>query len=112
MRTVTRMARRMALVVAAVWMVCAGRGNAQATYYYDNNSGTNGFGTAGGTWAATTPGPQPGWTTDGTGATVPGSVTTGTGDSLNFGNGATGLAGGTITISGGCDFISLMDSCG
>lgn len=71
-----------------------------ATYYFDNNSNTPGFGTAGGTWAAPTAGPMPGWTTDGTGATVPGSVTTTTSDPINFGNGATGLGAGTITLSG------------
>ena len=71
-----------------------------ATYYYDNDSDTNGFGTAGGIWAAPTPGPIPGWTTDATGASVPGSVTTTTSDPINFGNGATGLGAGTITLSG------------
>ncbi len=71
-----------------------------ATYYYDNDSSTPGFGTAGGTWAAPTPGPIPGWTTDASGSSVPGSVSTGTGDTLNFGNGATGLGAGTITMSG------------
>lgn len=70
------------------------------TYYYDNDSSTAGFGTAGGTWAAPTPGPIPGWTTDGTGASVPGSVTTAISDLINFGNGATGLGAGTITLSG------------
>jgi len=71
-----------------------------ATYYYDNDSSTAGFGTAGGTWAAPTPGPIPGWTTDATGASIPASITTLTTDTLNFGNGATGLAAGTITLSG------------
>src|ERR1035437_2453322 len=70
------------------------------TYYYDNDSSTNGFGTAGGAWEAPTPGPIPGWTTDATGASVPGSITTTTSDPINFGNGATGLGAGTITLSG------------
>ena len=74
---------------------------AQATpYYYDNNSDTAGFGTAGGTWAAPTPGATPGWSTSAAGDAFPGSVTTTTGDVLNFGNGATGLGAGTITVSG------------
>lgn len=70
------------------------------TYYYDNDSDTAGFGTAGGIWQALTPGPIPGWTTDPTGASIPGSITTTTNDPINFGNGATGLGAGTITLSG------------
>ncbi|MCX6997949.1 MAG: autotransporter-associated beta strand repeat-containing protein, partial [Kiritimatiellaeota bacterium] len=92
---------RLMLAVAAV-MLAAGtpeRAGA-ATYYYDNDSDTNGFGTAGGTWAAPTPGPTPGWTTSTDGTAVPGSVTTTTSDPVNFGNGATGLGAGTITLSG------------
>ena len=76
-------------------------GSAQAaTYYYDNDSNTAGFGTAGGTWAAPTPGSAPGWTTNSAGTSIPGSVTTTTNDTLNFGNGSTGLEAGTITVSG------------
>ncbi len=70
-----------------------------ATYYYDNDSSTPGFGMAGGIWAAPTAGPIPGWTTDPTGASIPGSVTTSTSDPINFGNGATGLGAGTVTLS-------------
>jgi fibronectin-binding autotransporter adhesin len=69
-----------------------------ATYYWDNNGTTAGFGTAGGTWAAPTASQ---WSTDGTGVAAPGaSITSGTGDAINFGNGATGLAAGTVTVSG------------
>lgn len=71
-----------------------------ATYYFDNDSSTPGFGTAGGVWAAPTLGPIPGWTTSPTGVNVPGSITTLTTDPINFGNGATGLGAGTITLSG------------
>ena len=71
-----------------------------ATYYYDNNSSTAGFGTGGGTWAAPTPGPTPGWSTSATGVLVPGSITTGTADTLNFGTATDGLVAGTITVSG------------
>ncbi|HEX7261060.1 MAG TPA: hypothetical protein VF258_04540, partial [Luteolibacter sp.] len=72
-----------------------------ATYYWDNDGTTAGFGTATGTWAAPTTGSaSQGWSTDGTGGTLPGSVTTATTDITNFGNGATGLASGTITVSG------------
>jgi hypothetical protein len=71
------------------------------TYYWDNNGTTAGFGTATGTWAAPTTGSATqGWSTSTTGVLVPGSVTTATTDTVNFGNGATGLAAGTITVSG------------
>ena len=73
---------------------------AAGTYYWDANGTNAGFGTASGAWAAPTPGPTVGWSTDGTGASAIGSVTTATTDALNFGNGATGLAAGTITLSG------------
>jgi len=69
-----------------------------ATYYWDNNGTTAGFGTAGGIWAAPTVSL---WSlsTDGTG--IPeASITTATTDLLNFGNGAIGLGTNTITVSG------------
>jgi autotransporter-associated beta strand protein len=72
-----------------------------ATYYWDNNGTTAGFGTASGTWAAPTPGSATeGWSTDGTGLTLPGNVTTTTADTINFGYYGLGLALGTITVTG------------
>ena len=74
-----------------------------ATYYWDNNGTTAGFGTATGTWAAPTTGDSTqGWSTSSTGVLVPGNITTATVDLLNFGTGTTslGLAAGTITVSG------------
>ena len=69
-------------------------------YYWDNVAGA-GFGTAGGTWSATTAGPIPGWNTDSTGTAAPGSVTTATTDtSENFGSPTAALAAGTVTVSG------------
>lgn len=69
-----------------------------ATYYWDNNSTTAGYGTAGGTWTVPTVSL---WSTSNNGTGTPGaSITTSTGDTLNFGNGATGLGAGTITVSG------------
>jgi|GEM_PF-1814313 len=85
---------------------------AAATYYFDNDSSTPGFGTAGGLWAAPTPGPIPGWTTDATGASIPGSVTTLLTDTLNFGNGATGLGAGTVTLSGALSSSNLIFAAG
>jgi len=81
--------------------------SAQAiVYYWDDNAATAGFGTAGastGTWAAPTAGPTAGWSLSATGANAFTSFLTGSGDTLNFGNGATGLAAGTITVSGTVD---------
>ena len=69
--------------------------------YWDNNGTMAGFGTAAGTWAAPTTGSATqGWGTSATGVVVPVSVTTATNDAINFGNGATGLAARTITVSG------------
>ena len=66
-----------------------------ATYYWDVNAGATGFGTASGTWGSSAY-----WNTDGTGAFSGTTATsTGTGDTVNFGNGATGLGVGTITIT-------------
>lgn len=70
---------------------------AAGPYYWDNLAGA-GFGSAGGTWSATTAGPIPGWNTDSTGALAPSSVTTGTGDALNFGSATDNLGAGTITV--------------
>gem|GEM_PF-2274866 len=65
------------------------------TYYWDVNDAAAGFGTANGAWGSNTF-----WSTDGTGASVPSVLTTTTSDSLNFGNGATGLGAGTIGLDG------------
>jgi len=73
---------------------------AAATYYWDNLAGA-GFGTAGGIWSSGGNTGIPGWSTDSTAAADPsGSITTTTGDALNFGSGTAGLAAGTVTISG------------
>lgn len=73
-----------------------------ATYYWDNNGTAAGFGTAGGTWADPT---LSQWSTSAAGTATPGaSITTlstnATTDAVNFGNTGTGLASGTITVSG------------
>ena len=69
-----------------------------ADYYWDNNDNTAGFGTAGGTWLNPTPGGTTGWSTDSTGASAIGSVTTATADTLFFGTDTVGLATGTVDI--------------
>jgi autotransporter-associated beta strand protein len=72
-------------------------------YYWDNNGSTDGFGTAGGTWAApTTNNSTQGWSTAVTGnATLSGTTTTSSisaGDVTYFGTTDYGLGGGTITV--------------
>lgn len=69
-----------------------------AIVYWDNNGTNPGFGSAGGTWATPTVS-QWSASTDGTGTPSASLTTTGS-DALNFGNGATGLGAGTITVSG------------
>ncbi len=69
---------------------------AQATpYYWDTNDTTPGFGTASGTW-----GTSSFWSTDAAGSATTSAISTTTADSINFGNGATGLGAGTITVNG------------
>lgn len=104
----------LAAAVTALVVVSAPQWAEAATYYYDTDSDTPGFGTAGGIWATPTPGPIPGWTTDATGASVPGSVTTTISDPINFGNGATGLGAGTISLSGAlsCGNITFASGSG
>ena len=100
MKTIIHLASAVLSVFAVLATALAPQESSAATYYYDNDSSTPGFGTAGGTWAAPTPGPIPGWTTDATGSSIPGSISTTTSDPINFGNGATGLGAGTVTLSG------------
>lgn len=97
-----RVMNRAAIVFGAILLGVALCGTAgAATYYWDNDGATAGFGTASGTWAAPTTGDSTqGWSTNSGGTVVPGNVTTGTADVLNFGNGATGLGSGTISVSG------------
>ena len=93
------------LVLSALTLLAVPSAQA-AVYYWDDDAATAGFGTAGastGTWAAPTAGPTAGWSLSATGANAFAVFTTGSGDTLNFGNGATGLAAGTITVSGTVD---------
>jgi autotransporter-associated beta strand protein len=73
-----------------------------ATYYWDSNDSTAGFGTAQGTWAApTTNDATQGWSLSSAGTNVmSGTMNTTAADTLWFGTNTTGLAEGTITVSG------------
>jgi fibronectin-binding autotransporter adhesin len=73
-----------------------------ATYYWDTNDSTAGFGTAGGTWAApTTNNSTQGWSTNSAGtASLSGTTTTTQADNLYFGTASSPLSAGTVTVSG------------
>lgn len=89
------------IFAAAVLMHFATPSVSAIDYYWDNDGATAGFGTAAGTWAAPTTGnASQGWSTSTTGELLPGDVTTTSADAVLFGNGATGLGAGTITVSG------------
>jgi autotransporter-associated beta strand protein len=93
------------LALAGSSLLAISSANAQATYYWDGNNDTTGYGTAGGTWANPTTGTlTSGWTTaiNGDVDIVGNSITTNTSDTLTFGRVSTGfsLATGTITVSG------------
>lgn len=94
------------LALAGVSLLAISSASA-ATYYWDGNNNTAGFGTASGTWAAPTAGTlTSGWSTSATGVVAidGNSITTlntnPNTDAVNFGNGATGLGAGTITVDG------------
>jgi autotransporter-associated beta strand protein len=84
-----------AVAVGFGWLIPVRQAQAN-TYYWDNNSSTAGFGTAGGNWTGTS---DANWTTDLTGASTPVGATTTTADTLNFGTTANVLAAGTITVT-------------
>lgn len=93
--------RLLVCVMALAVVMAAGWAQAAGPYYWDNNGATAGFGTAAGTWAVPTTGTvSQGWSTDGTGGTLPVDQTTTYSDVLHFGNGTAGLALGTITVGG------------
>ncbi|MEI8292833.1 MAG: autotransporter-associated beta strand repeat-containing protein [bacterium] len=91
-----------------------------ATYYWDNNDSTAGFGTASGTWAApTTNDATQGWSSSSNGTSALSGTTTTLGtnattDALFFGTNTSGLASGTITVSGtvGAGYITVGSQSG
>lgn len=65
-----------------------------ATYFYDRNGATAGFGTLTGNWSDAT------WSTNGAGTATPGSATFTTADIASFGGTSNTATAGTVTISG------------
>lgn len=99
--------RNRPLATAAFVLAIAAPSVQAITYYWDQNGTTTGFGTATGTWTDPT---VSRWSTSSAGTGTPGaSITTTTGDALNFGTDATGggLATGTITVTGTVNAASL-----
>jgi len=84
-------------LTSAIAAMLATRAAQADTYYSDNTSPieTASFGTAGGTWGSTAF-----WSTSNAGTTTPGILNTTISDDLNFGHLSTGLAAGTVTVSG------------
>ena len=77
-----------------------------ATYYWDEDQATAGFGTAAGTWAAPT---VDKWSLDATGlSTAEASYTTVNGDSLYFGTDTVALGSGTIAVTGTVTATQLL----
>jgi len=80
------------VLFVAVLVLAAGDLQA-ATYYWDTNGATAGFGTASGTW-----GTSAYWSTSSAGTDVPTAAVTATGDTINFGYTTTGLGTGTVSV--------------
>ena len=77
-----------------------------ATYYWDEDQATAGFGTAAGTWEAPT---ADKWSSDATGvSTAVASYTTVNGDSLYFGTDTVALGSGTIAVTGTVTATQLL----
>ena len=114
MKKPNRFQVRLSPIFAAALLIHFTASSASAVpYYWDNDGATAGFGTATGTWAVPTTGDATqGWSTDATGATLPASVTTTTADTLNFGNTATGLATGSITVTDTVDANTMTFASG
>jgi len=82
--------------------------SAQAVaYYWDTDGTTAGFGTASGTW-----GTSQFWSTNTAGTAAPTVINPLVADTLNFGNGATGLAAGTINVGATATGTSLTFASG
>ena len=112
-KTNTRIAFPLASAIAAL---LAASHTQAATFYWDDNGSTVGFGNAtGGAWSEdNTSASSPGtgrWTTgsDGTVAGSPTQATANT-DAFNFGSPTHGLGAGTITVSGTVNMGSLTYS--
>ena len=94
-------------------IVAAASQSQAATFYWDNNGTSAGFGNAGGTWAedSTSGGTSARWKTDPYGL-VSGSATqaTGNADIFHFGTNTLGLGAGTITVSNSNGVVNMGDT--
>jgi fibronectin-binding autotransporter adhesin len=101
-KSIMKLSKSLVILAAASAVGALGSAHA-ATWYWDADDSTAGFGTAGGTWAAPTDAGAIGWSDDSTGASAIGSVTTNTSDTLYFGTDSLGLASGSVAVSGAVD---------
>lgn len=110
------LARRIsALFASGAFLAFGFTPEAYAQRYWDGNDNAAGFGAASGTWAVPTAGTTTaGWSASAAGTDVVDSTnyTTLITDTLNFGNGATGLGAGTIAVSGTVDAANLTFASG
>lgn len=95
------------LILAVVGSSLFAISTASAQLYWDTDGSTAGFGTASGTW-----GVDAFWNTSNTGGAGTFSAATTTSSLTNFGNGATGLAAGTINVDGTVDSGNMTFSSG
>ena len=97
---IDRACMTIAFSLAATMVISSPTPALAATWYWDANGSTAGFGTAGGTWTTTTSG-TPGWSSSSAGtANTATPVTTGTDDRVQFGTASAGLSAGAIIVSG------------
>ncbi len=110
LRADRRHAYRLACLVWALTLVSSvGSSVDAATYYWDTNGVTAGFGTASGTWD-TAPSGSAFFSTSSAGTATTTTATTTTADSLNFGSATNGLNPGTVTVSGNQTINNLTSS--
>jgi hypothetical protein len=104
-RTQSFLTATLVVAVATLLHFTAPSALAAGTYYWDCNDGTNGFGTAQGSFAGTTIATETyGWSTNSTGSTTISGTTNGvnpgTAGNVYFGTATDGLGAGTITVGG------------
>jgi autotransporter-associated beta strand protein len=94
--------RKNPLLAAFITLALSAQSAFAVAHYWDNNTGTTGFGSAGGTW-----GTSVFWNTASSGLGIPAVTLITTNDQANFGTDSVALGGGTITVSGTVNAASL-----